>query len=212
MISRIESVERIERSASLRTSEATTANPFPASPARAASIAAFSASRFVCSAISLISSRISPIFCERSPSESERAAIASTFSCMSRIVSPVCSAAAATTRALSAIAVAVAASCSIVAEVSATAELCSVVAAAASVTAARNSFATWLRTPTVVRTCPTMLSSAASRCTARPTTRNANTANAIPASSVKMPPAMLTMVASCAASAAWDWRAAASRL
>ena len=35
------------RSASLRTSVATTAKPFPCSPARAASIAAFSASRFV---------------------------------------------------------------------------------------------------------------------------------------------------------------------
>ena len=35
------------RSASLRTSVATTANPFPCSPARAASMAAFSASRFV---------------------------------------------------------------------------------------------------------------------------------------------------------------------
>ena len=36
-----------DSSASLRTSSATTANPFPCSPARAASIAAFSASRFV---------------------------------------------------------------------------------------------------------------------------------------------------------------------
>jgi len=37
------------------TSEATTAKPRPASPARAASMVAFSASRLVCSAIAVIS-------------------------------------------------------------------------------------------------------------------------------------------------------------
>jgi hypothetical protein len=61
MISRIDSVEATERSASLRTSPATTANPRPALPALAASIAAFRASSVVCAAISLINSRISPI-------------------------------------------------------------------------------------------------------------------------------------------------------
>ncbi len=51
------------------TSEATTAKPLPASPARAASIVALSASRLVCSAILRISLTTSPIFCapEASP-------------------------------------------------------------------------------------------------------------------------------------------------
>jgi hypothetical protein len=43
------------------TSEATTANPLPASPARAASMVAFSASRFVLLARALISATTSPI-------------------------------------------------------------------------------------------------------------------------------------------------------
>ena len=45
------------------TSDATTAKPRPASPARAASIVALSARRFVCSAMVWISLTMSPIFC-----------------------------------------------------------------------------------------------------------------------------------------------------
>ena len=114
-------------------------------------MAALRASRFVCSAMSLISSRISPIFCARSPSESARSAIASTFSCMSRIVSPVRSAAFATACALSAIRPAVVASSSIVADVSATADDCSLVTAAAFFAASRSSPVTSPRTAEVER-------------------------------------------------------------
>ena len=58
----------VERSASFWTSSATTAKPRLASPARDASIDAFSARIFVCSAISSISSTMLPISCELSPS------------------------------------------------------------------------------------------------------------------------------------------------
>jgi hypothetical protein len=78
MMTLIESVEWTERSASLRTSVATTAKPLPASPARAASMAALRARRLVWPAMSLISSRISPIFWARSPRDRARVAMAST--------------------------------------------------------------------------------------------------------------------------------------
>ena len=53
-----------ERCAKLRTSVATTAKPRPASPARAASTAALSASRLVCRAISSITPMMSEILRE----------------------------------------------------------------------------------------------------------------------------------------------------
>src|SRR6266702_3409579 len=93
MISLMDSVEATERSASLRTSPATTANPRPASPARAASIAAFSARRLVWAAISLINSRISPICCARSPSDPAWLATPSIWLRRNDMASPVRSAA-----------------------------------------------------------------------------------------------------------------------
>ncbi|MNT51954.1 hypothetical protein D3C72_1889470 [compost metagenome] len=57
----ISSADSWVRCARLRTSSATTANPRPASPARAASIAALSASRLVCWEMPLITSRMCPM-------------------------------------------------------------------------------------------------------------------------------------------------------
>jgi hypothetical protein len=60
----ISSVASLEFSASFLISSATTANPFPCSPALAASIDALSAKRFVCSVILLIVSSILLIFAD----------------------------------------------------------------------------------------------------------------------------------------------------
>ena len=62
------SVARAVSWASSLTSLATTAKPLPASPARAASMVAFSASRLVCSAMPLISLMTVAISCDESPS------------------------------------------------------------------------------------------------------------------------------------------------
>ena len=64
----ISSVDFAVCPASSFTSLATTANPLPASPARAASMVAFRANRLVCSAMALITWVTSPIFLELSPS------------------------------------------------------------------------------------------------------------------------------------------------
>ena len=57
----ISTVDSLVCLAKLRTSSATTANPRPFSPARAASMAAFNASKLVCSAIVLITSKTEPM-------------------------------------------------------------------------------------------------------------------------------------------------------
>ncbi|MNH20752.1 hypothetical protein D3C79_805370 [compost metagenome] len=57
----ISAVDCAVRWASRRTSSATTAKPRPCSPARAASMAAFSASRLVCSAMERITSSTPPM-------------------------------------------------------------------------------------------------------------------------------------------------------
>ncbi|MNG02415.1 hypothetical protein D3C84_854430 [compost metagenome] len=60
MVWLISAVDWLVRLASWRTSSATTANPRPCSPARAASMAALSASRLVCSAMVAITSVTRP--------------------------------------------------------------------------------------------------------------------------------------------------------
>ncbi|MNY52779.1 hypothetical protein D3C86_1884820 [compost metagenome] len=64
-ISAIRLADSPDCSASLRTWSATTANPLPCSPARAASIVALRASMFVCEAIPLMTPTRLPISCER---------------------------------------------------------------------------------------------------------------------------------------------------
>src|SRR5215813_3758200 len=66
------------------TSDATTAKPLPASPARAASMVALSASKFVCPAILRISLTTSPIFC----APSARPAISPSVARASLVASP----------------------------------------------------------------------------------------------------------------------------
>ena len=83
--SAISFVDFAERSASFLTSSATTAKPSPCSPALAASIAAFRARRFVCSAISSMTSTILPMSSALAPS----AAIVSAECVMALLISSV---------------------------------------------------------------------------------------------------------------------------
>ena len=78
-----------DSSASFLTSSATTAKPRPCSPARAASMAAFRASRFVCPEMPEITSTMLPISFERSPSFATTSEEESTVSAMAFIWSTV---------------------------------------------------------------------------------------------------------------------------
>ncbi len=82
IISPISVVEAEVLSASFFTSSATTANPLPCSPARAASIAALRARRLVWSAISLIAMTMSPIFSDCVPRSCTNPSAVSTVSAM----------------------------------------------------------------------------------------------------------------------------------
>ena len=87
MIPRIVSVDSRVFSASLRTSDATTANRRPCSPAAADSIAAFSARRWISLAISLMISITFPISCDFSPRNSVFRAMSPTRSLICAIAS-----------------------------------------------------------------------------------------------------------------------------
>ena len=75
MFLRMSSVALVVWLASALTSEATTENPRPASPARAASMVAFSASRLVCPAMLLMISMISPMASTLSDSAATRSSV-----------------------------------------------------------------------------------------------------------------------------------------
>ena len=90
IIRSISEVESCVRLAKVRTSSATTANPRPCSPARAASMAAFSASKLVWSAIPFITSSTVPIpsLCDLSVSKtSDELSISAARALMESIVS-----------------------------------------------------------------------------------------------------------------------------
>ena len=76
--------------ARLFTSPATTAKPLPASPARAASIVAFKASRLVCAAMSWISCTTSPTFCAASASPATEALVRRPSSAAWRAIEEAC--------------------------------------------------------------------------------------------------------------------------
>ena len=100
ILSRIFSADSWDAVASFLTSSDTTEKPLPCSPARAASMAALSASKFVWSAISAMASTICPICFELSPRRSTTSALAVTLFSILRIFSiatcirfsPVCAA------------------------------------------------------------------------------------------------------------------------
>ena len=132
MIVAMSAADDFERSARRRTSSATTANPRPLSPARAASMAALRARRLVWSAMSLMRVKMAPISLTRSARARVRSLEApmstSAWVRLSRVeVDWV-----ATSSTVSAMESEARASSSVVADASVTAALCSVVVAASS--------------------------------------------------------------------------------